>query len=108
MILEPLAVPLALVEGGQLRVAGTRIPFQMIVYAYREGASTEEILERLPTLKADDLYSLLAYYLRHKAEVDAYVLEQEHLEDQWQEKIEARFPQSGLRQKLLVRRANKS
>lgn len=107
MVFEPIAVPLTEVEGGQLRVTGTRIPLESIVRYYCAGASIEEILLWLPTLKPDDLHSVLAYYLRYKAEVDAYVQEQERLGDEWQRKLEAEFPQKGLREKLLARLSQK-
>lgn len=49
------------------------------------------------TLDLADVYAVIAYYLRHGAEVDAYLAEQRRLADEVRREIEARFPQAGLR-----------
>lgn len=102
MVIEPLPVPLT-AEGGELRVTGTRVPLQYLTYEYRQGASAEEIAARYPSLTLAQVHALIAYYLEHRAEVDAYVLEREAEATTLREKIEARFPAAGLRERLLAR-----
>lgn len=59
-VLKPLAVPLE-------DVRGTRVPFHPLIYACWGGLSAEAILEVYARVRAEDLYALLAYYLRHRA-----------------------------------------
>ena len=105
-MIEPLPVPLV-ADAGEWRVIGTRVPLQYLVYAYRKGASAEEIAARYPSLSLAQVHALLAYYLEHRAEVDAYVLERESEATALREKIEARFPTNGLRERLLARLASR-
>jgi uncharacterized protein (DUF433 family) len=107
LILEPIAIPLEANEKGELWVSGTRIPLQYLVYEYRAGATAEDIVARYPTLKLSDVHALLSFYLANQTEVDRYVDEREALAGEWEQKIKARFPQQGLREKLLAREAQK-
>ena len=44
-----------------------------IIVAFEGGAAAEEIVMRFPTLRLADVYAVIAYYLRHKAEVQDYM-----------------------------------
>lgn len=56
-------VPLVRDKDGVLRVAGSRIPIDTVIHAYEAGATPEEICLDFPTLRLDDVYSILTYYL---------------------------------------------
>ena len=103
MRLELITLPLSVMQEGEIRITGSRIPLQFLVYEYCNGATAEDIVVHYPSLRLADVHATLSYYLNHKAEVDKYVLEQEKLADDLREKIEQRFPQNGLRQRLLAR-----
>jgi uncharacterized protein (DUF433 family) len=70
-------VPLTMIEGGTIRVTGTRIPLETIVYHYQQGESPEDIQDMFPTLKLADIYTVVSYYLNHRAEVEDYMRQQE-------------------------------
>lgn len=56
------------------RIAGTRISLESVVFAFREGWSPETIAgECFPTLTLEQVYGAIAYYLAHRAELDAYL-----------------------------------
>jgi hypothetical protein len=74
------------------------------VYAFEEGATAEEIVLRYPTLRLVDTYSVIAYYLNHRAEVKAYLKQQEELAEQLRLENEARPEVQALRKRLLARR----
>jgi uncharacterized protein (DUF433 family) len=74
--IEPDSVPLAPDESGTIRVAKTRVTLETIVERFRAGDSVEELIEGFPVLTAADIYAVLAYYLRHRGEVDRYLAEQ--------------------------------
>lgn len=57
--------------GGQAIIAGTRLAVWHIVdYYYRVGLSVEEILSEWDYLAPAQVFSALAYYHDHKAEID--------------------------------------
>jgi HAD superfamily hydrolase (TIGR01509 family) len=102
LTLDPLPIPL-MERDGELRVEGTRISLQFVIYEHREGASAEEIVTRFPTLKLAQVHTLLAYYLTNRESVDAYIREREAFAEAVRKEVETRFPQEGLRAKLLAR-----
>ncbi|MBV7330619.1 DUF433 domain-containing protein [Chloroflexi bacterium TSY] len=64
-----------------LWILGTRVALDSVVFAFRDGLSAETIAaECFPTLTLEQVYGAIAYYLRHRAEIDAY-LESEAVED---------------------------
>lgn len=101
--LEPGSPPLSKDSNGVIRVGGTRVPLERVVYAWKSGESAEGITESYPVLALADVYAAIAYYLRHHEEVDAYIEEQDREADRVQEGMEKRFPPEGLRKKLLAR-----
>ena len=56
-----------------IRLTGHRIGLADVVRLYDRGSSAEIIAANFPTLSLSLIYSVLAYYLDNKAEVDAYV-----------------------------------
>ena len=88
---------------GAVRVVGTRIPIQNIVHDYLRGERPEDIVDDFPTLALADVYATIAYYLRHREEVDEYVAWCEREEDRIREEIQRRFPTDGLKERLLAR-----
>ena len=106
MINDP--VPITQDDSGMIRINGTRVTLQTLVYAFRQGDSPEQIVESYPVLRLADVYTVIAYYLNRRDEVDAYVHEQEKLADAIRQENELRFPSDGLRAKLLARMEAKS
>lgn len=76
LFIQPDPVPLAPDAAGTIRVAGTRVTLDTLVEQFRAGATAEALTERFPILSAADVHAVLAYYLRHRDEVDAYRAEQ--------------------------------
>ena len=70
-------VPLNQWDDGTIRVTGTRVPLDTIIYHYNQGAIAEEIVNRFPAVSLEKMHSVIAYYLSHKSELDAYLEEQE-------------------------------
>jgi len=66
-------------DNGAYRVAGTRVSLDSVVYAFWRGESPESIVDSFPTLTLEQVYGAIAYYLGHRAEIDAY-LEQSEIE----------------------------
>ena len=62
---------------GVLKVAGTRVSLDSLVYAFREGLTAECIVESFPVLTLEQVYGAIAYYLANRAVVDKHLIEEE-------------------------------
>lgn len=106
MLLVPTVEPIPLVTdtNGAIRVDKTRVTLDTVVMAFLEGATAEEIREQYPSLRLSDIYSVIAYYLRHQDEVDAYLSERQRFAAGVRQEAERRFAPIGVRDRLLARR----
>lgn len=69
--------PLHADPSGALRVGRSRVLLEMVIRAFQDGATPETIVQRYPTTTLGDVYSVVAYYLRHRDDVEAYLAERE-------------------------------
>ena len=90
-------------EGDVVRVGGSRISLDLVVEQYENGMSPENIVRAYDTLKLADVHAAIAYYLRHRDEVRAYLMQREEAAAALQEKIETDHPRRS-RQELLAPR----
>ena len=97
-------VPIHTDADGVVRVAGTRVTLDTIVAAFDAGATAEEIAQQYSSVPLPDVYSVITYYLRHKTEVAAYLHRRQEQAATVREAVERRFPPSGMRERLIVRR----
>lgn len=98
-------VPLMAAAGGVVLVEGTRVPLDLVVEAFNAGEAAEEIALNYPTLRLADIFAVLAYYLHHLEEVDAYVAERRQEAVDLRARIQSRFDPRGIRERLLARRS---
>ena len=98
-------VPLATDDHGVVRVGGTRVTLDTVVATFADGATAEEIAQRYSSLELADVYAVIAYYLRHKSAVDAYLADQQRQRENVRQENVVRFDPSGIRQRLLARRS---
>ena len=97
-------VPIRTDADGVVRVAGTRVTLDTIVAAFDTGATAEEIAQQYSSVPLPDVYSVITYYLRHKADVSVYLQRRQEQAAAVREAVERRFPPSGIRERLLARR----
>ena len=100
--------PLRIDGGGTIRVGASRVTLDTVVTAYKVGESPETIADSYPSVPLADIFAVITYYLRHRDEVEAYLAEGELIAERVRRECEARFPQAGLKEELLARRAAKS
>ena len=104
MPIQPIAVPLFDDGQGGLRIAGTRVLLERVVHAFEDGATPEGIVQSYDTLQLADVYAVLAWYLRHKADVDVYLRSRTVEAETIRQKIEAGQPdRAQLRARLTAR-----
>jgi uncharacterized protein (DUF433 family) len=97
-------IPLKTDEDGVVRVGGTRVTLDSVVYAFNDGATAEEIAYRYPSLDLVDIYATIAYYLQSRPAVDEYLLRRDDEARAVRQDNESRFDPAGLRERLLARK----
>lgn len=97
-------VPIRTDADGVIRVGGTRVALDTVVAAFDAGATAEEIVQQYPSVTLPDVYSVIAYYLRHQSEVRAYLAQRQRQAAEVREENERRFDPTGIRDRLLARR----
>ena len=98
-------VPLRVDEEGTIRVGDTRITLDVLLGDYRRGMTPKQIVEQLDSLTVADVYGALAYYHRHKDELDAYLRERAEDSACRQREIESTQPTfDQIKARLLARR----
>ncbi len=104
IILQTEAPPLHRDVTGALRVGQSRVLLELVIRAFEDGATPETIAQRYSTAPLADIYATIAYYLRHKDDVAAYLAEREQQAQQVQQKIEGRQGDlAEMRSRLLAR-----
>jgi len=73
---------------GALRVGQSRVLLELVIRAFEDGATPETIVQRYATVSLPDAYAVVAYYLRHRGEIDEYLARRERQADQIQQRIE--------------------
>lgn len=106
--LAPEPVPLWQDGDGVIRVGRTRVTVDSVVDAFNDGATAEEIAQQYPSLELADVYAVIGFYLRHRTAVDVYRSDRLSLAEETRHLNEARFDPSGIRSRLLARKAGGS
>lgn len=83
------APPIRVDEYGVWRVGKSRLMVDLVIDAYKDGQTPEQIVDCYDVLALADAYALVAYYLRYRDEVDAYLAENERIGEENRKKTEA-------------------
>ena len=86
---SPVEYVLQTPEGGW-RISGSRVSLDSVVHAYRDGLSPEAIAEEYPSLSLEQIHGTLAFYLRHREEIDRHLMLQESRWEQLRQESEAK------------------
>jgi uncharacterized protein (DUF433 family) len=102
--LEPCAPPLYW-ERRTLRVEDSRVLLELVMRAYFAGATPEEIAESYSTLSLASVYGVVAYYLKHREQIDQYLAQRETHAAETRRWIESVQPDRGdIRARLMARK----
>jgi uncharacterized protein (DUF433 family) len=105
--LTPLAPPLRVDAAGVVRVGSTRVTLETLVASYRDGSMAEEIVQQYPAMELADVHAVIAYYLKHRPEVEAYLQHRERGAEETRARVEDVCDQRGVRERLLARQTAK-
>lgn len=104
VILQTEAPPLRRDASGALRVGRSRVLLELVIRAFQDGATPEVIAQRYPSATLADVYAVIAYYLRHQADIEAYLADREQQAQEVRQRIESRQGDlADLRARLLSR-----
>ena len=103
-----VVIPLATDAYGAIRARGTRVLLDVIMVAFQAGATPEGVAQQFPSVALPDVYLIIAQYLTHTAEIDAYLSRRQAEAAQLQRMIETRFNPVGIRARLLAQVEDKT
>jgi uncharacterized protein (DUF433 family) len=91
---------------GTWRIAGTRVSLDSVIRSFWDGATPEEICQDFPSLSLAQVYGAIAYYLKRRDKVDAYLQAGRDGAETLQQELSGRHREflSRLRQQLLSNR----
>jgi uncharacterized protein (DUF433 family) len=87
-------------------VEGARVSLDSLLYAFLDGSTPEEIVQQYPSLRLADVYTIIAYYLQNRAELDGYLSDRKAQRAQLHKELDPRHDLAGIRDRLLARRSN--
>ena len=97
--------PLREDAAGALRVGDSRVLLELVIRAFQDGATPETIVQRYATLTLTDTYAVIAYYLRHRSEVEEYLARREQKAEEVRRRMESQQGDlSEIRTRLLAER----
>lgn len=102
------AVPLRVDAAGVVRIGMTRVTLDIVVTAFQEGATAEEIVQQYPSLSLADVYAVIGYYLHRRSAIDSYLQQRRQEADAVRARNETQFDPAGIRDRLLARRPIKT
>jgi uncharacterized protein (DUF433 family) len=82
------APPLREDTSGALRVGNSRVLLELVIRSFQDGATPETIVQRYSTLLLSDVYAVVAYYLRHRGEVEDYLARREQQAEEVRQRME--------------------
>ena len=104
-VVQAEAPPLREDAAGALRVGDSRVLLELVLRAFEDGATPETIVQRFPTLLLSDVYAVIAYYLRHRSEIDEYLSQRELKAEDVRQRLQNRQGDlKEIRTRLLARR----
>ena len=100
--------PLRVDDHGVVRIGDSQVLLDIVIREFNNGAEPEAIAHGYPTLTLADVYSAIAYYLRHPTEIEDYLQARRQEAQTLRQEIEAKQPSRvELRAKLLARKAQR-
>lgn len=104
LLIEDAKVPLRMDADAGLRVGSTRVTLDSVIASFEQGACPEEILEHYPSLRLADIYAVIAFYLTHREQVDAYLASRREEGEKLRREYELKHDHGPFHERLLARK----
>ncbi|MBV7332161.1 DUF433 domain-containing protein [Chloroflexi bacterium TSY] len=89
LVLQTEAPPMYRDSSGGIRIGNSRVLLELVIRAFEDGATPEAITQRYSTVTLAEVYSVIAYYLRHRKEIESYMVEREQQAGEVRKRIES-------------------
>ena len=86
-----------------IRLKGHRIGIEHVLELYKEGQRAEEIAATFPSLRLEEVYASILYYLLNRPSVDAYLRDYDALGQRMMAQADAQPAPAGARLRELWR-----
>lgn len=83
---------------GVIRLAGTRVSLDSVIWSFRSGESIEELADAFPELSPTEIEAAVSYYRENRQEVDEYLDSRSRAAEAVERGIERDFPEAYRRQ----------
>jgi uncharacterized protein (DUF433 family) len=93
MEITVMAPPIRFNQDGVALVGATRVFLSAVIHAFHQGDSPEQIVDSYDVLALADVYAVIAYYLQHRTELDAYFDEELQRDDLARHELEIQHPE---------------
>ena len=90
--------------GGVLCINQTGVTLETVIWAFQQGSTPEDIVDQFPSLTLADVYDVIAYYLRHRDEIDRYLAVQQERYQKVTNDLLRETPETSLQTRLRRRR----
>ena len=105
-VFAAVTIPLKTDQDDVIRVGNTRIRLDTVVHTFNDGHTAEEIVTQYPSLALADVYAVIAYYLKNRTIVDAYIKQRRKAAAKTRKVIEANPEYQTFRERILKRAAS--
>jgi len=105
LVIEAEPIPLTVDRDGVVRVGGTRVTLESLLAVYCQGATAEEIAQRYPAVALSDIYAVIAYYLRHRGDVEEYLAQAKLRSEEVRRQYAPQLDPNRVRERLLARKS---
>lgn len=88
---ETVSLPLKVDDHGVIRVSGTRVTLDSVIARFLQGDTPETIHQAFDVLPLNDIYAVIAYYLAHQVDLDAYLQQSQADAEHLRQQLEASY-----------------
>ena len=94
-------------EVGGIRIGSSRVTLDSLLASYDNGSTPEEIAIQFSSLRLEDIYTSIAYYLNHRQEIDSYLEQRDRQAQQLRQQLIQKHNLVDLRQRLFTRQSQR-
>jgi len=98
-------LPVRVEPNGAVRIGDTRVTLEVVLEAFLQGETPEQVVEGYPTLSLADVCCLYAYYCANTQLFEEYLESSRQQSQAIREAIESAYPTESLRKRIKQKRA---
>ncbi len=91
--IEAVDIPIRFNDEGVAYIGSTRVMLGSVIAAFLQGETPEQIIDSYESLSLADVYAVIAYYLRHRSDVDAHLQQEDAQAHQLRQQLEVQRPE---------------